>query len=273
MGGKRLPATIRPSAGFTLLELLVVLAILTAVLGIVFSAVASLQRNYAAEETKVDAAQQARTFLDAITGELRQCGYPSRRLFSPGVLASPALNDPHCAAGLVRVSASEVWLETDNEGDGQVESVRYTLTDRNGVPVTATSTCPCSLWRSQVVKASGAPTAQAVNYNTSVDGVLNSAGVAGGSAALALAGSTSFGGGSVANDQLYAAYKAAPVFAAFDSSGNPISLPVDLSVNPAVVAQVRALTITLNLQASAPDPQTGMTPVISMTGSARLNNF
>ncbi|HEV2116028.1 MAG TPA: hypothetical protein VGR48_08385, partial [Terriglobales bacterium] len=159
------------------------------------------------------------------------------------------------------------------EGDGQVESVRYTLTDSNGVAVTGTSTCPCNLWRSQVVKVTGAPSSQAVNYNSSVERIINSAGVAGGGAALALSGNTRFGGGTVANNQLYSAYKSAPLFAAFDQSGNALPLPLDLTSNPAAMAQVRAITITLNLLASAPDPQTGLTPALSMSSSARLNNF
>jgi hypothetical protein len=124
-----------------------------------------------------------------------------------------------------------------------------------------------------VVKVTSAPNAQAVNYNSSVDRVINSAGVGGGGAALAVAGTTRFSGGTVANDQLYAAYKAAPLFAAFDQSGNALALPLDLTTNPAALAQVRGVTITLNVLASAADSQTGMTPAQSMSASARLNNF
>jgi prepilin-type N-terminal cleavage/methylation domain-containing protein len=269
MGGRR----IREKSGFTLLELLVVVAVLTAVLGVVFSAVIRLQKTYRVEETKVDATQVARTFLGTMAGELRQAGFPARRLFAPGVLSSPAVNDYRCAAGLVRISASELWFEADIEGDGQVESLRYTLTDANGVPVTSASTCPCTLWRSQVVKVTGAPASQAVNYNSSVERVINSAGVGGGGSALALSGNTRFGTTLMANDQLYAAYKSAPLFAAFDQSGTTLTLPLDLSTNAAGLAQVRAITITLNLLASAPDLQTGMTPVIAMSSTAKLNNY
>jgi prepilin-type N-terminal cleavage/methylation domain-containing protein len=261
------------SRGFTLLELLVVVAILTVVLGVVFTAVTRLQKTYKTEETKVDATQMSRTFLDAMANELRQAGFPSRRLFAPGVLTNPPVNDYRSAAGLVRVSASELWFEADIEGDGQVESLRYTLTDSNGTPVTAASTCPCNLWRSQVVKVTGAPGAQAVNYNSAVERVINSGGVAGGGAALALSGATTFPGGAVNNDQLYGAYKAAPLFAAFDAGGNALALPLDLAANPGGIAKVRALTLTLNLLASAADPQTGRTPAVSMSASARLNNY
>ncbi|HSB75792.1 MAG TPA: hypothetical protein VLC12_09090, partial [Terriglobales bacterium] len=164
-------------------------------------------------------------------------------------------------------------FEADIENDGQVESVRYTLTDSSGTPVTANSTCPCNLRRSQVVKVTGAPALQAVNYNSSVERVINSGDVAGAGAALALTGSSTFGGNTVSNDSLYAAYKAVPVFTAFDPSGNTLALPLDLASNPAGMAQVRAVTITLNLLAGAPDPQSGMTAALSMTASARLNNY
>ncbi|HLK35023.1 MAG TPA: prepilin-type N-terminal cleavage/methylation domain-containing protein [Terriglobales bacterium] len=261
------------SAGFSLLELLVVVAILTAVLGIVFTAMVDLQKVYRTEETKIDATQSARTFLDTIVSELRQAGFPSRRVFAPGVLSSPVLNDARCAAGLVRISPSELWLEADVEGDGQVESVRYTLTDNNGAPVTAASTCPCNLWRSQVVKVTAAPSAQAVNYGSTLERVINSGDVAGAGTALALSGSAAFSGGTQSYDQLYAAYKSARVFSAFDQNGNVLSLPLDQAANPAAIAQVRAITITLNLLASAPDLQTGFTPVVSMSASSKVNNY
>jgi type II secretory pathway pseudopilin PulG len=273
MRGPGVPQRNRGIGGFSLLELLVVMGVLTAVLGVVFSAVNRLQKTYRTEESKVDSAQMARMFLDMMAGELRQAGFPARRIYAPGVLNSTPLNDYRCAAGLVRVSASELWLEADIEGDGQVESVHYALTDSNGAAVTSGSTCPCTLWRSQVVKVTASPVAQTANYNSSVERIINSAGIGGGGSALALTGSARFGSSTVANDQLYAAYKAAPLFAAFDQSGTALALPLDISTNPDNLARVRAVTVTLNLLASTPDLQTGLTPVLSMTSSAKLNNY
>lgn len=259
--------------GFSLVELLVVVAVLTAVLGVVFNSVIRLQKTYKTEESKVDATQMARTFLDTMASELRQAGFPSRSLYAPGVLGTPTANDYRCAAGLVRISPTELWFEADLEGDGQVESVRYTLLDSSGAAVTSTSTCPCTLWRSQVVKVTGAPGSQAVNYNSSVDRIINSAGAGSGGDALALTGSALFGGASVGNDQLYASYKTAPLFAAFDQSGAALTLPLDISSNPTNLARVRAVTVSFNLLASTPDLQTGLTPAISMSSTARLNNY
>lgn len=273
MRGKRVPQRCANAGGFSLLELLVVVGVLTAVLGVVFSAVNRLQKTYRTEESKVDSTQMARTFLDLMAGELRQAGFPGRRLYAPGVLSSTPLNDYRCAAGLVRVSASELWLETDIEGDGQVESVHYALTDSSGAAVTSSSTCPCTLSRSQVVKVTGSPVTQAANYNSSVERIINSAGVGASGAALVVTGSARFGASTVANDQLYAAYKTAPLFAAFDQSGTPLALPLDISTNPDSLARVRAVTVTFNLLASTPDLQTGLTPVLSMSATAKLNNY
>src|SRR6185437_15522737 len=75
-------------SGFTLLELLVVMVILTAVLGVVFSAVTRLQKTYKTEETKVDATALARTFLDGMASELRQAGFPRAAFSLPGCSAA-----------------------------------------------------------------------------------------------------------------------------------------------------------------------------------------
>ena len=47
-------------SGFTLVELMVVLLVLTIVMGAVFNQVDKAQKTYSAEEAKVDLTQQAR---------------------------------------------------------------------------------------------------------------------------------------------------------------------------------------------------------------------
>src|SRR2546430_3216344 len=55
--------------GFTMIEMLVTMTVLVAILGIVFSYIGRLQKTYKAEETKVDATQEARTFFDSRSEE------------------------------------------------------------------------------------------------------------------------------------------------------------------------------------------------------------
>jgi prepilin-type N-terminal cleavage/methylation domain-containing protein len=265
----------RGETGFTLLEVLITVAVLVLVLGSVFSYIGRLQMAYKAEETKVDATQEERTFFDSIERELHQAGFPSHNMYAPGVLTSPAANDWRDAVGLVRVSSSDLWFEGDIDNDGNVESVRYTLMDSSGNPATSASSCPCTLQRSQVQKANNtAPLAQATSYAVAVNNVINSGGVGAGGGALPLTGSTGFvGGHTVSNDTLYTAYKASPVFSAFDQNGNSITLPVDLNSNPTAVANIRAIGVTVNLLTTYLDTQTGMAPAMTMRTTVKLNNY
>jgi prepilin-type N-terminal cleavage/methylation domain-containing protein len=265
----------RDQTGFTLIEMLVTVSVLVVVLGIVFSYVGRLQRVYKTEETKVDAAQETRTFFDSLQREIHQAGFPGHNMYGPNILNLPVANDQRNAVGLVKVSNAELWFEADIDNDGQVESVRYSLRDSAGNPVTAASTCPCSLWRSQVRKADGvAPMLQNTNYALAVDNVINSGGIGAGGAALVITGNTAPSSGNlVANDVLYSGYKTPPVFSAFDQSGNVIVLPVDINANPSTLAQVRTIAVNINVLTVAVDARMNMRPALSMHTSVKLNNY
>ena len=258
--------------GFTLIETMVTLAVLVVVLGVVFSYIGRLQRVYKAEETKVDATQESRTLLDSLQRELHQAGFPGHNMFGPNVLNVPVVNDSRNAVGLVKISPSDLWFEGDTDNDGRVESIRYTLMDAAGNPVTGASSCPCNLRRSQVLKANNvAPTAQATNYVVALDNVINSGGVAAGG--LPLAGSTTFSAGStVANNVLYAAYKAPQLFTAYDQAG--VVVPAtDITANPSGVASIRTIAININLLTVFSDTQTKMRPALSISTTVKLNNY
>jgi type II secretory pathway pseudopilin PulG len=254
----------RDEAGFTLIEALVTVAVLVIVLGVAFSYAGRLQRVYKAEETKLDATQEARTFFDGIQRELHQAGYPGRKMYGPGVLITPANNDKRNAVGLVKVSSSELLFEADIDNDSRVESVRYTLMDSAGNPVTAASTCPCTLQRSQVLKANGSPMAQLTSYASALEGVINS----GGGGALIISGSSPVG----SNDTVYAAYKTPQVFTAFDQNGVVVP-PADFNSNPTAIASIRSIAININLLTTFMDTQTKMRPALSMRTTVKLNNF
>ena len=259
--------------GFTLIETMVTLGVLVLVLGIVFSYIGRLQRVYKSEETKVDATQETRTVLDSMERELHQAGFPGHNMYGPNVLNLPVVNDVRNAVGIVKISPSDLWFEGDTDNDGRVESIRYTLMDAAGAPVTAASTCPCNLRRSQVLKANAAPTAQATNYVVALDNVINSGGVGAGGAALALAGSTTFSTGtSVAYDVLYAAYKTPAIFTAHDQSGTVVAA-TDIATNPTAIATIRTITISLNLLTIFNDQQTKMKPPVSMRATVKLSNY
>ena len=66
-------------AGFTLMEVLVSLAILVIVTGAVFEQVNSMQKKSASEATNVDLTQQSRDFVNQTVHDLHMAGYPGRK--------------------------------------------------------------------------------------------------------------------------------------------------------------------------------------------------
>ncbi len=258
--------------GFSLIEMIVTVAILSIVLAVVFNEIDKVQKRYRTEEAKLDIFQEARNFMDRFVRDLHTAGYPGVRMYQTTIV--PALQippefDSRVATGLVSVSANDLRFEADVDGDGQVDSIRYTLLANGGQ-------CPCVLQRSQVVKLNAtSPMAQPVNYFSMVDNVVNSGGVGGGgpNGSLIIAGNSPIGGGAtVANQTLYQDYAGAQIFQAFDRNGIPVPLPVNFAGNPARLRSIRTIRVTLNVLATAPDPQTLQRPAVSLAASARLQN-
>ena len=139
------------TSGFSLLELMVVLIIVLTISGAVFQTINMTTQRSAAEQTKVDMFQEAREFMDQMSRDLRQAGYPSPRNYDPAVLTqNPIINDRHAAAGLVKVDAGDLWFEGDVDGSGKVSIVQYHL------DTSTSNNCPC-LKRSQIDKKDGDP--------------------------------------------------------------------------------------------------------------------
>src|SRR5579864_2468850 len=156
--------------GFTLLELMIVCAVLAIVLGAVFQGISTIIQRSQAEQVKVDLTQSGREFVDEFERDLHQAGYPNCRMVATlGATANcPADNsnasqrsvaqNPAVAAGLVYVDNTRIVFEGDMEGDGIVDSVEYILVDANGANPPAS--CPCTLQRNQIAKAAGNPWTQ-----------------------------------------------------------------------------------------------------------------
>ena len=115
--------------------MLVSLLILATVTGAVFEQINLMQKKANSEAVNVDLNQQARDFLDQTVRDLHMAGYPNPSMYSVGPLARPSM----VAAGLVRVSPTEVLLEGDVNSDGSVYSVdiSYVASDPND------PNCPC----------------------------------------------------------------------------------------------------------------------------------
>lgn len=252
--------------GFSLIELLTVVVILMLVTGVVFQQINLVQKRSRVEETKMDLTQESREFLDQMVRDLHTAGYPNKRMYTVNLVST---SDSRNAVGLVRVTPTSLWFEGDVDGDGQVDSIQYQLQAGAG------GSCPCTIRRSQVVKANGTPPlGQATNFSMEVNNVINSGGT------LAIGGTSP--PGLPSPDALYGAYKAEPIFRAYDSSGVECgpgnqgcpSLPLDLNNAPTVLPNIRTIRITINVLAGpeALDFDTRMRPAISMTAAARINN-
>src|ERR1700738_3077056 len=140
--------------GFTLLEMLVAVLILSVVTGAVLSQMSNAVQRSSAEQVKLDNFQEARDFVDQFFRDINQIGYPNSRMvdtsspsWSPAI-TSPIINDNRVAIGLVRIDTREIRFEGDTNGDGNVESIIYMV---NG-----STTCAQCLQRSQIDKKASA---------------------------------------------------------------------------------------------------------------------
>jgi prepilin-type N-terminal cleavage/methylation domain-containing protein len=148
--------------GFSLLELVLVVAILTVVLGVVVKGAVGLQQRNFAETAKVDLTQQSRQFIDQVVKDLHHAGYPSVRMYDAATAAgNPALY----GQGLVSISNNAIQFEGDVDGSGTVSVVFVQLNPLNGP-------CPCTLQRGSVSKTDFLA-GRLPAYYTQVDNVVN----------------------------------------------------------------------------------------------------
>jgi prepilin-type N-terminal cleavage/methylation domain-containing protein len=154
--------------GFSLVELMVSLAILTIVIGVVMDGVMTMQKRNAVEVSKVDLTQQAREFMDQIVNDIHQAGYPGLNMFDPATMNSDCTNvaDVNLACGLVSVTSTTLQFEGDVDGTG-VSEVYIELVQPQGG-------CPCTLRRGTVTKAQYQSGSTPLFY-TEVDNVMNTA--------------------------------------------------------------------------------------------------
>jgi prepilin-type N-terminal cleavage/methylation domain-containing protein len=165
IGGSKKPIWQR---GFTMIELMVSMVILTLVAGVLVEGLRTLQQRNTMDTTKVDLTQESREFMDQIVGDIRQSGYPSLKMFDPATLASAnnCTLDINVSCGLVNVTASSVQFEGDVDGSGAVSEVFIQLNPLNGP-------CPCIIQRGTVSKAAWVNNGTLPFYYTEVNNVNN----------------------------------------------------------------------------------------------------
>lgn len=248
----------RSSGGFSLVEMLVAVAILMIVVAVAIEAMVQMQRRNSAESSKVDTVQETRDFVDQMVRDIHDVGYPPGRVIvgNPSCVGTAAI-----ACGIVYFSPTQVRYEADIDGTGTVYQIWMQL-----LPP-ASGNCPCTLQRGIITKAQALMGIPPI-YFTEVNGVLNSGnGVGGATYPVSMPGPGSYG-----------AYSTADVFDAYFNDASQYVNPVtnlyscDETVNPTSCASIRSLQINANVTASAADPKTKIYPVYSITSKARLNN-
>jgi prepilin-type N-terminal cleavage/methylation domain-containing protein len=236
--------------GFTLLELMIVLLILSLIVGAVFSQLNLAQQRLSTEETRLDDFQQARDFVDQFFRDINQIGTPNTQLFdttqtfSPGLTtqityppqqASAYINDYRFAVGLTKIDSNEIHFEGSVNGDGTVQSIVYMLNGNN--------TCALCMQRSQINKINGDPLLgqNNPNWGTEVNDIISNT-----------------------------------VFTYYQYDGTQVTtLPVDYTTLAGSQTLANVKTIQINLTIRNPkvlDKQTGMPIETSFQGEVSLNN-
>jgi prepilin-type N-terminal cleavage/methylation domain-containing protein len=281
---KRYTARYRRQRGFSLIEMLVALFILSIVLAIVTQGIVDMQNRNNAVTQKVDATQQTRDYIDQMVRDIHNAGYPPAAIFSnPANPSSPpdcltSANPPaaNIACGVLSFSSTQVIYEADLDGTGTIYRIFLNL-----VPG-PTGGCPCTLQRGVLQKAVALANPAALpTFYTEVNNVLNSGdgswndncGLNAPSSSVALFAISLGGPGN------YNAYANADAFEGFqtngckfyDNAGLPTCNAAAPYSNPGDCGNLRSIRITANVATAVPDPQSRIYGVSTIISRARKN--
>jgi prepilin-type N-terminal cleavage/methylation domain-containing protein len=214
--------------GFTLVEVLVALAIGTLMLMAIYSVVNSAQRSSAGIERKVIAQQDARSALELMAMEIRMASY------NPSLTPNVWLSTANCFStatnqnyrGIQEATANALTIEMDIDnsasvGDHENEIIRYNY-DLGNQYITRSTNCGA---------AQPFLGALAANEATKTVLVVND----------------------IDNDGVYTAGADIPVFRYYNGSGTEIPAPVTTSI-----PDIRRVEVTLVLDTVYVDPNTGV---------------
>lgn len=245
--------------GFSLIELMIVMLILTIIMGAIFQQLDMVQRRYRSEQNKLDLFQNSREFVDQFARDVHQAGFPNTRLFALNAFGGMTKqNSKFNASGIIYIDRTKIRFEGDVNGDGEVDSMAYYL--ETDTSLAGNSRCPC-LKRSQVVKLDNtAPLDNVITPQTQVENVVPPD-----------TASTSYPNGEA-------------IFYAYDADGNQINIdsgltktdfrinasyPYGGSVNPIYYVRMR-LNVKANVAAG--DIGTGFRPQVFLQAGAQTTN-
>ena len=235
--------------GFSLIELLVVVFLLTIIVGAVFSQIERAQIRYKVEDQKVDLTQQERDFIDQFTRDLHQAGYPTPTMY--GNRADRQYDSKLVAVGLWSISQNGLNLEGDMDGNGIVDEVSYQYYDGVNPAWTGKgpNPCPCIRRSSSAKRDVTLPWAQpAPQYFTEVQNLI--------------------------------AVPGHPFFQAYDQNGQLVDLTTPITLSSTALNDptfdkmrtIKGVRITFTLQGKGRDDDAHKSIQVTMTGMALLPN-
>jgi len=235
--------------GFSLIELLVVMAVMVIIMGMVFKSINVTQQSSISEQVRLDLTQQSREFIDQITRDLRSAGYPNSRNMMVGSTdtAGNALTDPRSfenGVGLIKVSYNQLWFAGDVDGTSDGNGHPYVKIIKYDYYATGPN-CPC-LRRTEYLRTSYQdPVADATGTTASPE--LEIQGIQNGSSAD-------------------------PIFTAYDpATGTAITSTIDFTNNGPTMAQVNSMRIVLAVKGQFKD-STGAYPSTRVVSTISLTN-
>jgi prepilin-type N-terminal cleavage/methylation domain-containing protein len=113
------------SSGFTLVELLIVLAIFGVLMGMIFSSLTEGQNASVIARDEAEMQQNLQDVLALMTSEMRTIGFPPASYYDQSYLQSPSSPKNLVAQGLVEATSSVLKFQGDINGDKTVDYVHY----------------------------------------------------------------------------------------------------------------------------------------------------
>ena len=122
------PTRNRPStSAFTLVELLIVLAVFGLLMSMIFSSLTESQNASAIARDESETNQNLQDVFILMTSEMRTIGFPPSSYYDRTFLQDPSSPKNLVAQGLVEASSSVLKFQGDINGDKTVDYVHYYL--------------------------------------------------------------------------------------------------------------------------------------------------
>jgi prepilin-type N-terminal cleavage/methylation domain-containing protein len=118
---------LQKARGFSLVELLIVLAIFSSVLGFLFASLGEGQNISAISRDEAEMQQNLQDILTLISSELRSAGFPPENYYDAQYSQNPSTNKNLIAQGLIEITPQAIKFQGDINGNGKVDFVHYYL--------------------------------------------------------------------------------------------------------------------------------------------------